>query len=136
MKLNRLGLPLVAIGALLFPRDISLPSFPNSGIRGHLEDVLALLHGEHKSFLCPITAGSLEEFTVRDTPEGPAIGGSRTYKLSQVKTMRDGVQRTVFHLQSAGNAKYPTGICIDFDGNSETYDLDVDECPAANENAY
>ena len=132
MKLNRLGPSLIALGTLLFPGDTPKPSAVspvNSTTRNELEHVLTLLRGEDKSFLCPITEDSLSRLTVRDTQEGLAIGGPRrTYRLSEVETMRDGMKTKLLHLQSAGDSNYPRGICIDFDGAPQTHDITVDEC--------
>lgn len=138
MKLNRLGPSLITLGTLFFPGDASQSSSVssvNSQTRGRLERVLTLLRGENKSFLCPFTAASLEQLAIKDMPAGLAIGGPRrTYQLSQVETTRDRVKTKLFHLQSAGDTRYPTGICIDFDGDPKTHDIHVDECPAQAQN--
>lgn len=117
MKLEKLAALPFVITAVIFPHS----EVGKDGKRGETEHVLKLLEAEDKSSLCPFTEASLEALEVMNTPEGPRIGTrQRIYEI-----LRDGRR---FQLHSKRDNQYPHGICIEFDGDPQTLDIDVDEC--------
>lgn len=131
MEFKKFSIPfVVAVATTLLPTDtISPENRQTDAERKYLDETLELLRAENKSRLCPITANSLERLHIRTTVEGLRIGTERrVYDVLEVEIAEGCARKRKFHLHSNGDEKYPTGICIDFDGDPKTTDIDVDEC--------
>lgn len=131
MEFKKFSIPFVfAAAATLFPTDTMSPEKRQADAeRKRLDETLELLRAENKSRLCPITEGSLERLQVKETLEGLRIGTERrVYDVLNIEPKKGGVRKRMFQLRSRGDGSYPTGICIDFDGDPKTVDIDVDEC--------